>query len=349
MRTNLAYLNEAVHTAVERQIENPLSPPDVAHAAQVGAKRRIAGITVVDGSALTAASTTRREALEGYQRDAEQLRERLAAAGVEHLTVWPVAAWKAVARETRLYCFQPEDDGTVAVAAEPVFERIGAEARRGFSNAPLVGAALGASLGVLSAFVVGWFAVPLAFAGMLAGGMLAESVYFKHGRARPGPYAERERRLIRRLFSKKPSELASFLWPDHVEPEGGLRIGITLPDAPELSQQNLARAAHAGFELTLYTVSEALAFTGDTAAPFITERAKVWSEMASEMRTREAQAAEAAERRRQRLLDAWSRLWPNDPIVTTTHGSAIAIIVQYGDFPVERAVVDRVLNSSALV
>lgn len=38
-----------------------------------------------------------------------------------------------------------------------------------------------------------------------------------------------------------------------------------------------------------------------------------------------------------------------DPIVTVTYRSATAIIAQYGEFPIEKQLISRILNSSALI
>lgn len=53
---------------------------------------------------------------------------------------------------------------------------------------------------------------------------------------------------------------------------------------------------------------------------------------------------EQEERRRQQLARIQS-----DPIVYVEHGSAIAIVAQYGDFPIEQQVIEKVMNSIHLV
>lgn len=99
---------------------------------------------------------------------------------------------------------------------------------------------------------------------------------------------------------------------------------LALPEPPDDVKQTLWRAKY--LPLKVAAVAEAISFTQTPAEILLQQRA----------------ADEAEQRRR------WTELWA-DPIVYYEHGSAVAIIAQYGNFLIEKGVIDEVVNSDYLV
>ena len=97
--------------------------------------------------------------------------------------------------------------------------------------------------------------------------------------------------------------------------------------------------------LRVDTVADAVVFPSDVATTLADTRRVFWEKQQVAFDTHVADAKAARER--ERALRP--RFFDPDPIVTTQLGSATAVIVQYGDFPIEHAVIDRVLHSTSLI
>lgn len=103
-----------------------------------------------------------------------------------------------------------------------------------------------------------------------------------------------------------------------------LRASVVLPEAPADVGATLLRAAGAGFALQVAAVAEAIRFR----------------ETLAQLQTQEVSLA-ADEARRAEALRA-------DPIIYTEADGATAIVAQFGDFPIEQAVVDTVVAGEKL-
>lgn len=349
-RTNLAYLNDAVHQALERQIENPHAPKDVAASAVARAQKRIAGIEVIDTGVIESHRDERRAALENHRRDATELKQKLDAAGVKYLTIWPTRAWEAVCKEHPLFTLAPDENGAVRVNTAWL-KGVADEAKRALEAMPLAAFLSGgivAAVSVVSVVGFGWIALALSaaafFAGGYAVGKTAEFFVFDDGKPLAGPLAMKERSLIRRMLRQPHDTIMRMLLPENREVKGGVPLPIDLPPAPEDVQTNLIKAMAAGFVLTLHTVPEAISFRGNPVEAFVKLRQPHYEQLKKGAVQRKEAKKLVRAARWQAFHDAW-----RDPIVTTSHGSATAIIAQYGEFPVEKELVDRVLNSSALI
>jgi|CXWL01.1.fsa_nt_gi hypothetical protein len=348
MRANLAYVGAAAALAVEQQIENPAPFVSLASASRT----RIAGIDVLTEDPLVG----RRARLKAYQNDAGSLRNRLEEEGVSHLAILPTSAWNRIAENAELFRFQPKEDGSVLASMKPLEEAM-KRANQAVDWPPLTMVGVGAVLGFAGIFGLATLLSELpmlanagiALFGAGAGGYLAglgAQMFFcdEDGKAHPIRLAQAEKRFLKETLTVPKEALLRMLFPAGEVNTAGVPIRIGLPPAPVEAEVNLRAAKAAGFELTLDTVAEAVTFEDDPLSAFMQHRESYWEQ-------RKTAFKQQKEQRRQQREDDRRLFWSTmpDPIVTTSHGSATAIIVQYGEFPIEQAIIDRVLNSSDLV
>ncbi|KND51792.1 MAG: hypothetical protein ABA06_00830 [Parcubacteria bacterium C7867-001] len=341
--TNLAYINEAVGKAVEKQIADPTPFVDTANA-----HRRIAGIKVYDGAVVERATETHRQALRAYQADEAAIKQKLETAGVSYLTVVPTTSWDAITKAAGLFRFEPNEHSAVR-ADTALLDQVVDDAKDAMENhaaiAGLIGAAAGVAVGIfLTHYLAHWFmiwtVIDCVILAIVVGGLvggIVNSMNFDGETQRPDVAKKFEYELLKRRMPKDPDARAKALWPNLVEPTGmSVSMKIELPEAPEDAQTNLLKAHEAKFKLTTYVVGGAIRLIDDPIRAFLDTRKGAYDKM-------KADAHAERERRRIERESGW------DPIVVTRHGSATAIIVQYGDFPIEQEVVDRVMNSKQLI
>jgi len=349
--TSLTELNTVAANAVALQVQNPAR--FVARDSSL--RTRVAGIDVVDQQKLN----ERVLRLENYQADAAMLRERLDAAGVTYLALLPKTAWSHLATESNLFRFTPDADGSVPVESS-LLDRVGVSALRTIGITCLLWLSAGALSGIALA-VAGtlllqqslWIGISLSvlfgLLGAYGAGRAIRARYYVGNDPDPAAIMRLEKAKIRKALLMPRGALLRTFWPQDFVPSGdAVRLKISLPPAPVDAQANLVRASQAGLPLTLYAVEEAIQFDEDPASAFFKAREPHWNA------TKKAHAAAiaAAELERKRRAEANARYWDNllhDPIVTVDLESATAIIVQYGDFPIEREVIERVFDSERLI
>ena len=308
----LVYINLAIEDAISRQLVNPHAPSDVAEMARQEAASYIAGVPVIDPERITAHKEHRRQALREYQADAKTLRQTLNGHHVPFHTIWSAQGWETLRVAAELYRFTPDHSGQVNVA-EKIVSTLTTQMLDG----------------TLPSF---------------------------------------------RFLAPNAARMARLLWPDFTEAQGGIAIGIDLPPAPDEVKQTLLRAHKAGLSMVTYVEGAAIALTAgavsqleDRVNQLRQQRAE--ARLRQEQQARRLQQAKEAERRRaeeaarkrrveeeaaRRRREAAERErlrphWHRDPIITVSHGKALAIIAQYGAFKVEKQLIQRVLNSSALI
>lgn len=341
-KANLAYLSEAVDTAIAAQIQNPLTPVDVAAAVKKGATLRIAGIETRDNSVIEAARAKRLSEFRAQKEAEAALRKRFEDAGVAHIKIIPTKAWNALCARQGLKTVRPRNDGTICVSNDWL-SGIDIEAEQALIKIPIYALGAGLLIGIvggLTVFGVSWYG---AFGSLLVGAstshiasQIAERGSFKEGMPTSTALRLTERRLIKKKLQGDALSVWTMLLPEHTEPKKGVRVGIDLPPAPEDVQQNLIKAMQAGFNLTLHAEPAAMLLRETAPDAFISAREPRY-------KAQDAKIDEAKrERERQKALR-------HDPIVTTGDDLVTAIIVQYGEFPFEKQVIDHVLSTEALV
>jgi hypothetical protein len=351
-RSNLAYLDSAADKAVEDQIRNPAPHVDF----KTVPRTRVAGIVCYENDPVAA----RKIALENYREDASALKRKLAEAGVSYLAVMPTTAWLAISKNAGLYQFQPDDSGAV-LADGSIVTAAAKRANDAFAWRPLTALLAGTALGGIAGYmgVSAMIHLDMFWGGVAAmlgagfGGLLfsapVDMLYFSEGKSRPRAVAQKERSLIKALLPTSRKKLFQALWPQGREIDGGVRLKIDLPPAPHETQENLLRAKTAGLSLVVDAVQEAVQFPVDVSTALADTRQAHWAGREQEF------TGEVAEVKAKRVADRKARsaaFWEalaNDPIVTTRFGSATAVIAQYGDFPIEQKIIDKVLGSTQLI
>lgn len=349
MKSNLAYVHTVAEAAVEAQLKDPRP-----YAVIDGVPRtRISGIDVLTNDPVA----ERRGRLSAYKDDAQTLRQKLADADVAFLAILPTTAWNRIADEANLYRFTPDENGVVRGSKDPLTHAI-KRAQASVEWQPLAMLLSGSALCALGAVLSSTFlhhdgllyTSLYALLGVVLGGWIGGSVgnalYRENDEPHPVRITEAEHDYIQNAFKgKSKDEQLKLLFPNREETPNGIPIAIGLPPAPSDAQENLRRAERAGLKLTLDTVADAIMFEEEPASAYVNYRAPHWKKEREAYQSRESARRADRERARQAFF---ANLQP-DPIVTTSYGSATAVIVQYGEFPVEQKLVHEVLNSSYLV
>ncbi len=335
---NLALLDRAVQGAVGLELGD--GEHDHTALAELGVspqrRRSIAGLEVVSNTARDAEvdpiSGERMDKLLRYRTDRSLVMQKLERVGVKPLAVLPLTAWEFICNESGLFRFLPEGDrvrlGTDGGnIVELAWDRARDEARAKMKEPyPMQGI-----LQFLSAMVaIGSFFAGYYFESWwLVGGMLVTgSVMFSFcapdtmpDDAILKPAAARHMRALIQEWSEDGS-LAKHLWPDFHEMAKGVQVRILLPDPPQEVQEILVAAERARLPMHIAVVGDAIAFK-ENPADALLKAHEQWK--------------------------AEQRKLQQDPIAYVIEGTAVAIVSQFGDFPVERAVVSRVINSEHLV
>lgn len=315
MRTNLAEINQTVSDLIAN--EN-LAPKIAVHQTH----QRIAGFLVPDEHARNVALAERRGKVATYQTNADQLTNTLRGRGVEPLAVVPTVVWDRICKESRLYRFDPSADGRVRINTSilkviQVCALIESVALWTTPFAILLYVAMG----------VRWQHPSITNCGIAAALVALGVIYLVASSINPiNPFIAVDGWLARqtsRILNWLPhSLLMRCFFPARSEAEFHERgddtyATLALPTPPADVADVLLRVKGMGLKLAL--VPAGFQFV-ETPADLLRGRIE--------------------ELTKQRLV-AWQTR-PADPIVYMQSGNATAIVAQFGDFPIEREVVDRV-------
>lgn len=353
MRTSLAYIGTAAEAALDRESGDPTVPAAAKSRAKAARLKVIGGLAVDDVAAgdkeLEQGRQSRLDRIERYQWDRARLEESLERVELTPLAILPTAAWNRICFEADLYRFAPNSEGKVAASNEKLWqlyvERVPASERLvRWSNyctisawVLIVGTFVGAGLlrGSWGAF---WGYGLLSIIPIIVLACIVHAV----GKKRMFAKVTRDYLARQLAFEKSPAtEQCRALFPDKTSPKDSkMTIAITLPKPPEDVAAILLKARR--LDLQVAVTPEAIGFTKSFHQMFLDEEARKRKEqalIAEEARRRFLEQQEEA--RRAAILA--------DPIVYHEHGTAVAILAQFGDFPIEQSVVDMVMNSEQLL
>ncbi len=344
MRTNLKYLAEAAGSAVEGQLENPVLSPAEEHAIKESGRKILAGFETYDGvvadNTRALSLKNRRAGIEAFKNDRDAVVADLETRGITPLAVLPRGAWESICAKTGLFMLAPDDAGTIAVSTDCVadVDRLASnhlEVLRFWGMATLVMFSV-----VLTAATFLWLgtwpAVSIGVAAAVA--VVAFGIIYvdANGQGRDffftGWHDGLVRRILRKLDSLPAAELLKKYFPNGSSPAySEVRTKLSLPPAPQNVTEVLLKAQ--GLTLRTAAVGEAVGI----------------EEMPSQIFARYLDRRElaAAERRQRDWEDFLQSLF--DPIIYVERGNAVAIIAQFGDFPVEKQAVDTALFSEHLL
>jgi hypothetical protein len=352
--TNLTQLDRTVRAAIDLEFGNPAAPETLAELGIAPQRLRvISGIEVVSNAkrdaAVDPAAESRLQRLQTFRGDEAALVAKLRAHDIEPLAVVPITAWDRLCTEAKLFRFVPKGD---IVRVDPEQNNIVAGAQK-LVDTTVVKRTVIAELTVIAAFIgtFGYFLMAGTAAisassftsailnavvvGLMTGLILV--MYVIPGSALQRKWLDAH---IRALVGHhaKAGTLPEQLWPEYHEPplpaarktrskklktpiDTATQLTIALPVAPDDVQKRLVRSENLGLPLQLAVVGEAISFKEDVAEALIGNRAY------------------------------WENYWrarseaQNDPIVFVIHGTAVGVLAQYGDFPIEQEVVTKVVNS----
>ncbi|MBI2030788.1 hypothetical protein HYT05_04155 [Candidatus Kaiserbacteria bacterium] len=343
-RTNLAYIDTAVGAALEKEVQTPtLTTEAAARAAKVREIKLVAGLVVADDSAAAGerireeARDARRAKIGQFQRDRLEVIEKLAKLGVAPRAVAPLAVWERLCDMHDLYRLSPDTNGRVGVQdGKALLARL-----EKWSKVLNLTFWLG---GGIAAWAIFWMTKnpaadlpaepwrPYVLGALVLVGVViwgSETVTSGDGfvalsyRALVGGLLRAyrfmpHRTLLRQYFPKRTSAETRYTAP---------QVTVILPNPPEEVAARLLKVHMLNLEVAV--VPEAIGF--------LETPAQVYRD--------DLQASHDAYEERMRARRDLLR----DPIITHRHKSAVAIIDQYGDFPMEKKIVDQCVHSEFLI
>jgi hypothetical protein len=277
--------------------------------------RQVAGFDVEDVVPYTSDDIT-----QGFKQDADALRASLSSAGITPLAVIPTVWWDRIVTRSKLVDFEPSGKGTVGVHLSEYATAI----KRGwyktisffatwFTLAFAVSAILyhTAPINMYGVVLLPLIPTVLATAALAnwwesAWAWIVSSVYTM---TRGG-----NKRLLVEILRKSKDGYSA------------RHVGVTLPRPPSNVMDILLKADRAQMRMRVAAVPEAVQLAQSPRQLIANEVRDQWSQEALERR-------EAA---RVRALD---------PIIYVMKGSAVAVIAQFGDFPIEQRIVEEVVQS----
>lgn len=332
MKSNLALLEKVVDTAVAHELGEPAKHEEVFANINPQRHRHVAGLRVVSNAARDAATDPEAAKLfrdlNQFRADSKIIKDKLARVEVAPIAILPRTAWERLCDRTKLYRFKPSREGRVRIATKVI-----ENAHREAASAHVKSLSPAWSL-IVPPIVIGLayflyhagasydLAIILGLFGSMFG-VAGTFLWLTHRHF--DTQDQLERQIIRAKIESaiKSNTIVELLWPTCREPEEGERhatLRIFLPDPPEDVQKTLVAAERGEALLQLAVVGDAITLRDDPLDALLHHR----------------QREIEKERATYALLD---------PIVYVTEGSAVAIIAQYGDFPIEQEVINEVVNS----
>ncbi|MGB3073064.1 MAG: hypothetical protein WBP40_01725 [Candidatus Moraniibacteriota bacterium] len=347
MNTALRALDEAVNTAVANELGEEGAEEKMKRLGiSVTRTRTVAGFSVVSHAARDAgvdpAAAQLQHHLIEYRGHRQILEQKLVRVGVNPIATLPSRAWERLSRESGLIQMTPVGD-TVAVNLSGPLEVVRsasasqdeawkkAQDARFWRAESVVIFLVVCCLGLVWYYHAPIFLLIAQFIGFLGtiGVSAATSELTSETERHQRDLVQRDN--VEAWIKKHEADgtLYKELFPGGVEPtheeansKSIVKIRICLPQPPADVQETIIRAQRSGLVLHTAAVPEAIAFAENLVD-------KVF--------------AIHTEQEAERIANA--RL---DPIVYVEEGKAVAILAQFGDFPIEQELVKKVIGSAFL-
>jgi hypothetical protein len=324
-KTNLAYINK-IFDAVEA--------PDILTWAKTKATKIIGGFRLVDFKETDGFVDTIRAERVTFTRQRDALKGRLEVAGINALAFVPTKAWEEICRASKLLTITPDKSGAVRISPKAVI--IARELSQKIMD--IIGwmlVTLGSCVPTWSMFYVfqhyptyNWdfaailgFWVGMAFAGGVGALVVMMLITWATNNGREEFFKSKISRHVLRRWAKNPRKLAQFFTSEY----NGMPVPVVLPTPPAEAIEVLLKAQN--FPLSVTLVPEALRFIGA-------------EKRLLDENDNQGQIEQAESRRRWAIRKAMA-----DPIVTTQNDDVVAVIIQFGDFPIEEEVVNAVAKT----
>lgn len=315
--TTLDYINTAYSNVLERQLTTV--PSAVRQSAAQAGIRNIAGFQVTDSAIVEKAINTHLKTMKDYALNRAKLIDDLGKADIPVLATLPVAVWNKICTASGLLQFAPTQHGRVHVGniadlAKQMYAT--AENITGTTVMVAMFAIIGAMLSHFlppATHILDW----ILFSCLVAMGGTIASI-FTYG---IGFYSKIENAIFK-LLVKRHGEIG-LMKLVRFHSNGYQNTQLILPNPPEQVREVLFKAFEK-YTLKVAAVAEAVSFNPSLSDLVI----------ASNDSRRSEEARQAEQRRLDRLLD---------PIIYTEQDGVVAVIAQFGDFPVEQALIDRLI------
>lgn len=336
----LVGIEEAANAAIASEDESPTVTRVALAESRKVATIRVGGFVVNDGVAEQVATETaiakRRDAVAKYKHDRDQIIGELQEREITPLAVVPKAAWEQLCDQSGLFRICPDESGRVMVSASVLegFEKRKKASLKYFFWVLMLNTA------IISGCITRFVFHPIGPLEVITAPLGALVAFICFGITLYGDtenMAQWEGRMVKlqiKLFSMKSwKTILSHLLPNSTSPDSGgssrhqLYAKVILPQPPADVASVLLKARR--MKLHVAAVAHAITFAEPVGDILNREHDRIMDE-----------EAQQRERERQASLD---------PIVYVVNGSAVAIIAQFGDFPIEQRVVDQVMNSEFLL
>ncbi len=327
-------IEDATAAAIEKARAGSLTSKEDLAASMVATKR-IAGFDIevpelkVEASKLTVGTLLK--AAEKFGMDQAILQGEMSRAGIEPLAYLPTKAWEDLRRKAGLFTFHNgNENGTVNTEAS--LELFGRNVADKMKNSGMSSNSFWSMFWILflslavpathylpevyHGKVIIYFYLP-SYVGALIFAAITTNLFesFLKSPSRHLKKALKQVGGIRKLY-----------WPNQEEPYGGGdKVKVIFPTPPEEVKAVLLKAYKADMKMMTTLDSAAIGFAQNQ----FFELLQIVKKISEKHRQQEAE--------RRALLRA-------DPIVWTKKGSAVAILAQYGEFPIEKALVAEVMR-----
>ena len=336
-RTNLAYIDTAADAALKREMEDPSISAAVRERASGAKLKVVAGFPVDDEAApqqvLEHAQLQRKAVVERYFRHRAEVADKLEELGIKPLGILPKAAWQRICTESGLIRLNPDAQGDIAVSSGVLkdLDEKSFDVMRRTRRVLYVLAGICCLAGGLRDFF--FLGEPLrhCIVASIVVFVLLQCFIALFWMVDFIPRWAIVRWHVRNFDNKPWKEVIKEFFPECVSYEINHLDCVARLMLPQPPADVLGVLLKAKFlELKVAAVAEAISFLESPSEILRKGHDRI--------------IKDRMERRRQAIRD-----FLNDPIVYHEHGSAVAIISQFGDFPIEQQIVDRVVNSEHLI
>lgn len=345
--TNTAYLAKLVEDAISREKASPTITTNVMRRAKSARAKIIAGLEVDDIAAgereVEAGRRDRLRDVRDYEDCCEVLGEKLEKAGVSPLAFLPKAAWNRICSDAGLYQLEPDSNGKIPGNMKRLYESyvLQWEEKRsilenGWFSVLFFLCALVLVTGLC--VITGWGWMHGWVLGLILGvisGFIAVAIGEKVGKTRAKANQFRSMSEQKQIFDQLPhrDKVASFFGIGEIPSEDKMLIGITLAQPP-IDVADVLLITTQSFTLKVAVAPEAIGFKRSFSQMFLDDHARRCKKDPGQSQDQRA------------VLPVHAGL---GPIVYIEGGRAVAILAQFGEFPIEQSVIDQVVNGEHLL
>jgi hypothetical protein len=323
MRTDFAEIDALAASTLDREYETPTIPPVF---------KFVAGFELPDRSRRDQLVNGRRGEIDNFRRERKALIDELAKHEVTPLAVLPKTMWNRICEESGLYRFKPDSEGKIRVNARDgdYFAIVAGLVGLALWLAPVVALAYvactmywpGTPTLMNWAVLVSLIGTVVSYVVMATGfkfePFIAVHVVLARTMARLYDMMPHEWQ-IRRLLPKMKGLTNS---------ESKISTRIILPPMPDDVAAIIEQAVLSRHTLRVAVVPDGFCFE-DRASDLFVQR-----------------VADRATDRATRVRKSTANFFANlDPIIYIATGSVVAVVAQFGEFPIEREAVMRAMDA----